>query len=159
MVILTAIDVNQAPERPIRVGYEMATAYDEPLVVAYVVSEDEFEEQRASTADLPAEFRGNFSVEQASERAANLAATVVTETLGEYDRTRVSTEGRVGDAATEIVALAAELEPRLVVVGGRNRSIARQALFGSVSQSVMRQVNEPVVTILENGTTETKAKV
>lgn len=149
MVILTAIDVDHSPERPIEVGYEMATAFDERLVVAYVVSDGEFERQRSSTDELPAEFQGTFTVDQATGRAGEEAATVVNAALGDHDRDRVRTEGRIGDAADEIVALATELDPRFVVVGGRNRSVTRQALFGSVSQAVMREVDQPVVTVLD----------
>lgn len=149
MVILAAVDLEQSPHRPIEVGDELATAYGERLVVVHVVSEEEYESQRASTESLPSEFRGNYSVDQASDGAGNEVATVVADILGHRDPDRVETVGRIGDTAEEISALANELDARFVVVGGRNRSVARQAMFGSVSQSVMRRVDKPVVTTLE----------
>lgn len=149
MVVLTAIDVDNSPERPVEVGYEMATAFDEPLVVAYVVSEEAVDRQRASRESLPSEFQGTFNVDQAVDSAGEKAAAAVKEALGDFDRDRVEARGRVGDVAEEIVALAAELDARYVVVGGRRQSVARQALFGSVSQAVMREVDRPVVTVME----------
>lgn len=149
MVILTAIDVEQSPERPIEVGYDLATAYDEELVVVHVVSNDEYERQRSTKEDLPSEFQGSYTLEQASGVAGNRAEETVKSALGEYDHERIRTKGRVGDASDEIVAVANELDPRFVVVGGRQRSVARQALFGSVSQSVMRELERPVVTVME----------
>lgn len=149
MVILAAVDLEQEPNRPITVGHDLAAAFGDRLVVVTVVSEGAYERQRASTADLPREFQGNYTVDQASDRAGNQLTSVVKETLDAYDPARVETVGRVGDVASEVVALSEELDPRYVVVGGRNRSVARQALFGSVSQSIIRQVDQPVVTTFE----------
>lgn len=50
-----------------------------------------------------------------------------------------------GDPAEEIQDRAEELEADLVVVGGRKRSPAGKALFGSVSQSVILQSDRPVM--------------
>ncbi len=57
----------------------------------------------------------------------------------------------VGDPADRVVALADELEADFVVVGGRNRSPAQQALFGSVSQEILRSVRCPVISVREAG--------
>lgn len=149
MVVLTAVDVEQAPEQPIEVGYDVAAAYDDELVVLHVVSDDEYERQRSQKEDLPSEFQGGYSLEQANGVASNRAREAVEAAVGEFDHERITTRGRVGDAADVIVAVAEELDPRFVVVGGRQRSLARQALFGSISQSVMRELERPVVTIME----------
>lgn len=57
--------------------------------------------------------------------------------------------GDVGDPAERIVAMADELDPDFVVVGGRDRSSARRRLFGSVSQEILRSVDRPVISIRE----------
>lgn len=66
-----------------------------------------------------------------------------------FDETGVEYEvrGAIGEPADRIVALADSLEPDFVVVGGRNRSSAQQALFGSVSQQIVRNVRCPVISI------------
>ncbi|GEM_PF-224728 len=53
----------------------------------------------------------------------------------------------VGDPAEQVVAMAEELDADFVVVGGRNRSPARQAVFGSVSQEILRSVRCPVISV------------
>lgn len=66
-----------------------------------------------------------------------------------YDRLtdasiRVEQESRNGDPAAEILAAAEEINADHIVLGGRKRSPARSALFGSVSMEVMRNANRPV---------------
>jgi nucleotide-binding universal stress UspA family protein len=50
-----------------------------------------------------------------------------------------------GDPADAIVSTADELDADLIVVGGRKRSPAGKALFGSVTQSVILGANRPVM--------------
>lgn len=68
-----------------------------------------------------------------------------------FDQAGVEYEirGDVGDPAERIAALADELDADFVAVGGRNRSPARQSLFGSVSQEILRSVDRPVISIRE----------
>ena len=55
--------------------------------------------------------------------------------------------GSIGDPADEILHLLEEVDADFVVVGGRDRSQTREALFGSVSQEVIRGATCPVVSI------------
>ena len=50
-----------------------------------------------------------------------------------------------GDPAESILELADEEDADLVVVGGRKRSPAGKALFGSVTQSVILNADRPVM--------------
>lgn len=50
-----------------------------------------------------------------------------------------------GDPAAEIVQTADDLDVDLICVGGRKRSPAGKALFGSVSQSVILNTERPVL--------------
>lgn len=59
--------------------------------------------------------------------------------------------GDVGDPIERVLAAVEDADPDFVVVGGRNRSPARQALFGSVSQEILRSVDRPVISIREPG--------
>lgn len=49
------------------------------------------------------------------------------------------------DAADQIHAIAEELTVDLIVLGGRKRSLPEKALFGSVTEEVIRESNVPVV--------------
>lgn len=57
--------------------------------------------------------------------------------------------GAVGDPAEHVVATSEELDADFVVVGGRDRSRARQTLFGSTSQEILRSVPCPVISVRE----------
>lgn len=58
--------------------------------------------------------------------------------------------GDVGDPTDRVLAIVEDVDPDFVVVGGRNRSPARQALFGSVSQEILRSVDRPVISVRES---------
>ncbi|MDS0293401.1 universal stress protein [Halogeometricum luteum] len=58
----------------------------------------------------------------------------------EYD-----VEESSGDPADAIVSVADDVDADLVVVGGRKRSPAGKALFGSVTQSVILGADRPVM--------------
>ena len=58
----------------------------------------------------------------------------------EYDVAEAS-----GDPADAIVAVADEDDADLIVIGGRKRSPAGKALFGSVTQSVILNAGRPVM--------------
>jgi nucleotide-binding universal stress UspA family protein len=79
------------------------------------------------------------------------------ELAGTFEEAGVEYEIRiaVGDPAEEVPAMAEESGADFVVVGGRNRSPARQAVFGSVSQAIVRSVACPVISVREGvGTTD-----
>lgn len=50
-----------------------------------------------------------------------------------------------GDPAAEILAVAEERDADLVCLAGRKRSPAHKAVFGSVSEDVIRQTDRPVL--------------
>ena len=58
--------------------------------------------------------------------------------------------GDVGEPTERVLAAIEDVDPDFVVVGGRDRSPARQALFGSVSQEILRSVDRPVISVRES---------
>ncbi|SEO41344.1 Nucleotide-binding universal stress protein, UspA family [Halogranum amylolyticum] len=56
----------------------------------------------------------------------------------------VRTQSHFGDAASEILHAADDIDADLVVLGGRKRSPLGSLLFGSVSQSVTLDASRPV---------------
>lgn len=148
MAILAAVDIEANPS-PLVVGVDLANAFDEPLVALAVLSESDYEDRRTARDELPEDFSGEeYSIDRAREDVANKLMQMAEN--GDLDTERIDARGAVGDPAKEILGLSDELNPRYVVVGGRKRSPAKQALFGSVSQEIVRKANQPVVTTMQD---------
>lgn len=162
MVLVAAVDGERAPDEVVTVGDELATAFDDELVVVHVMSQEHYDalhdrrtgnstQLTSDQAGLPVLSYGSASdtdgyyVDQAESDAADVASSVAEETVGRKGRIR--TVGRVGSPTEEIVDVAEELDARYIVVGGRKRSPAGKAIFGSVSQSILLSSDRPVVTI------------
>jgi len=106
-----------------------------------------------STANPSRTSRSSPTSRSAKEEdsAARFAYRVVTDTLEEFDESRVETQGRVGDPAEEILMEADRLDPEFLAVGGgRRRSPVGKALFGSVTQEVLLNASCPVVTTMRD---------
>lgn len=169
MSILAATDGSSVPDRVVEIAADLAEEYDEELIVVHVIPENIFEEQRKSsvesTSDLGLTFapeiryqklgnqngtRGGsdeqYSLEQARDDAANVAEKVTRETIGGVEN--ASYRGLVGDVTQKILSLAAEEDPRYLVVGGRKRTPVGKAIFGSVTQSILLEADRPVVTAM-----------
>lgn len=148
MAILSAVDIDADPT-PLVVGVDLAKAFDEPLVALAVISESDYEDRRDARRGLPEDFSGDeYSVDRAREDIANKLMQMAEN--GGLDTELIDARGQIGDPAEEILALANELDPRYVVVGGRKRTPAKQALFGSVSQEIVRKAEQPVVTTMQD---------
>lgn len=165
MTILAAVDGERVPDPVVEVGHDLAQQYETEFVVVHVMDQSMYEERRdqTSTARGVTEFasgigyedspgasagsdRHTYTIEDAENDAARVAGDVVEGTI---DRRRDATlQGRVGDTVDEILGEADRREARYVVVGGRKRSPTGKALFGSVTQSILLNADQPVVSIL-----------
>lgn len=147
MAILSAVDIDADPT-PLVVGADLANAFDEPLVALAVLTESDYEDRRTARGELPEDFSGDeYSIDRAREDVANRLMQMAEN--GDLDTERIDARGAVGEPAEEILALADELDPRYVVVGGRQRTPAKQALLGSVSHKIVRKAEQPVVTTMQ----------
>ncbi|KDS91898.1 universal stress protein UspA [Halorubrum saccharovorum] len=148
MSILAAVDATAERDPVVETGYDLASAYDTELHVLHCVTQSEFEE-RKETIEQAGTFDG-YSKSQRADAAANVANEVVMGTLDDADFDVVSTMGRVGDPVAEITEAAAETDAQYVVIGGRERSPAGKAIFGSTTQSVLLEAKRPVVTVIDD---------
>lgn len=139
MTILVAVDGKSVPDPVVEVGADLADAYDAELVVLHVSPEETFEATRKQVD-------GEYYLDDAVEDARTVAHEVATGTLGTFDG---ATRGQVGNPARQILAVASDLDPTYLVIGGRKRTPVGKALFGSVTQSVLLEATRPVVTVTE----------
>ncbi|WP_144900779.1 universal stress protein [Halobellus captivus] len=166
MTILTAVDGETIPSEAVRRGEELATALGVDHVVLHVMPQKIFEDFRSSASGssrsmtTPASYgnadstpresaRGDdYTVEDGERHATGIARDVVRETLDEPANTVI--KGRVGEPVGEILAEAERRGARYLVIGGRKRSPAGKALFGSRTQSILLESDLPVVTVMSD---------
>ncbi|QLG60539.1 universal stress protein [Halorarum salinum] len=86
-------------------------------------------------------FQDNPSGASATQVASVRAAEDVLEAAG----VAVEIDESSGDPAEAILELAEEGDADVIVVGGRKRSPAGKALFGSVTQTVILNADRPVM--------------
>lgn len=146
MAILVAVSESEAMDRVVSIGYELAERYDETAVLLHVVPQTDYEAHKEAIES--ADRYSNVSISQEQDSAARFAYRVAQESLGEFDDDRLTTRGRVGDPAEEIVAEVTHTDPRYLVLGGRRRSAVGKALFGSITQEVLLEAECPVVTVM-----------
>ena len=161
MAILAAVDGERMPDRVVEVGYDLATTYDDDLVVLHVMPREEFERLHEaadrSEGGLSAEsgvpymrYRSGsgegYFMDDAQSDAADVARDVADETL--EDLGGIGFRGRVGNVTEEILEEAERLDARYVVSGGRKRTPIGKAVFGSTLQSILLNADRPVVSIM-----------
>jgi nucleotide-binding universal stress UspA family protein len=165
MVILAAIDGEEVPSQVVLEGQELATSFDEELLVLHVMPQETFEELREKTTDqIPVPFAPGMSygesssstskgtsntpytIEDGEQNAAGLAQDVVESTLN--DQSGVVCTGRVGDPVTEILNEAERTNARYIVIGGRKRTPIGKVVFGSSTQSILLNADRPVLAVM-----------
>jgi nucleotide-binding universal stress UspA family protein len=139
--ILVAVGPNDA-DRYERLGEEtidIGAGADAHVVVAHVFTDEEYQQALDTLEiDRTAEKATPGEVARRHTTTRNLAAML--------DEAGMSYEfrGGVGDHGEEIVAIAEAVDADLVIVGGRKRSPAGKAVFGSTAQEVMLESPCPV---------------
>ena len=140
MAVLAAIGEEHRSNPVLAVAADLAGAHGERLDVLHVVPEGEFETHKAAIED--------FSFAQEEQSAATFAEKVAEETLD--DTADVSGVGRVGDPVEQTISVLEETDPRYLVIGGRRRSPAGKAVFGSRTQDILLRSPIPVMTVIQD---------
>ncbi|WP_135851431.1 universal stress protein [Halorussus salinus] len=129
------------------------------VVIAVDEETDRARRQASAVADLPkaAEEVHVTLLHVFTENPGGASATQVgsvrrAEELLENEGIEVEVAERSGDPAAAVLDFAEAEDADCICVGGRNRSPAGKAIFGSVSQSVILQADRPV--LVTGGETE-----
>ncbi len=124
MSVIATVDGVEGSAPVIRTGEELATAFDEELVVLHVGPPKDGEE----------------AVERVARDAIEAA-------IGSPEGKNVRARAALGEPATEILERIREDDPHYVVMGSRKRTPVGKAILGSVAQLVMLNSSVPVVSV------------
>jgi nucleotide-binding universal stress UspA family protein len=167
MAILAAVDGEHVPSETVTVAYDLAQDLGDELVVVHVLSQELFEsmqERGDGTFGLPptllapeitygddtreTDDDGRYTAEDAQNDAREVAQRVVENTLDEWSD--ITSLGRVGEPAAQILNESDRLDARYLVIGGRRRTPVGKAVFGSITQSILLNAELPVVTSMQD---------
>lgn len=143
MVIVAAVDRSEHAKRVVSEAETLAEAFDDTVHVLHVMSRSEFRDLQRENFEESGE-----AVDM--ERVRELAAEHAAQAAEDVDRPH-EVVGRMGDAKTDVLAYVDNQDARYIVIGGRKRSPAGKALFGSVAQSILLNADHPVVTVIRQG--------
>lgn len=143
MTILAAIDETKRAKQIVPLAHDLASTYNDALIVLHVIPMEDYKEHKESIENIP-EF-DNISLKQKEDSAARFANQVIKETI-EDTAIEVEPRGRVGDIADETLAETINVDPRYLVISGQRRSPTGKAIFGSSAQKILLNADCPVVT-------------
>lgn len=130
MAIVAAVDNTSEDQRVVSEAAELANAFDDELHVLHVRDRKAIEDNAANDG------------RPASTVAEDIAADAASAVTDEF-----TAVGRVGRPVAEIEQYVESTDARYLVLGGRKRSPIGKALFGSVTQSLLLNIEKPVVTV------------
>lgn len=145
MVILAAIQEHNRSKETLRIAHDLATRYEDTLVVLHVVPAEDYEAHKKNLEEIPD--IGDFSLSQEQDSAERFVQRFIDETIDDVEAD-IEPRGAVGDVASEILAEAETLDPRFLVIGGKRRSPTGKALFGDTAQRILLNASCPVVSKL-----------
>ncbi|WP_135826698.1 universal stress protein [Halorussus ruber] len=122
------------------------------VVIAVDEESDRAQRQARAVADLPQsadEVRATllhvFTENPDGASATQIRSVRRAEEFLDNEGVETEIAERSGDPAVAVLEFAQETDADCICVGGRNRSPAGKAIFGSVSQSVILQADRPVL--------------
>lgn len=141
MPIVAAVDQSERAETVIKQGRVLADNYGVELHVVHVGSLDILSERSRSEQLAQA---SSMDAEDVREKATETAAEIA-ERVESHDPYRAV--GLIGDPTEELITYSREQDAECIVVSSRKRSRFGQALFGSVTQSLLLTSDRPVVAV------------
>lgn len=141
--VLVAVDTKDAEEVDglTAAALDIAGPAGATVVLGHVFSEEAYEEARENLQFDP---DSEVTPSVVAERAVTIRE--LSDTLADADvETAVEARLKNGDSTGDRIAeLADEIEADLVIVGGRGRTPAGKAVFGSTAQTVLLTADCPV---------------
>lgn len=142
MVVIAAVDRSDQAGAVVEQARKLADAFETDLQVVHVLSRSELRELERVSFENTGEA---VEMERVREAAADIARESAEDIAPEAEAV-----GLVGDPAQSVVDYVADQDTEYVVVGGRKRSPVGKAIFGSVSQSVLLNVDAPVLAVMQS---------
>lgn len=135
MAILCAVDFSDTSALALTCAREIADHYAQPLTVVTVA-----DPLLAAAEQLQA---GTDSI----TLVRGALAAFVNERIGGGSAAGQHLQVRIGNPADEVVALARDIHPQLIVVGTQGSTGVEKLVFGSVAERLLRTTDRPVLVV------------
>lgn len=143
MVVIAAVNSQEAESTIVGEGRTLADVLGEPLHVVHVLNQSRFQELEQTSFD---ETGQTIDVQTIRDMAEKIADDLASATID----TEYTAVGLVGDPAEEVLKYAAKEDASYITIGGRKRSKVGKVLFGSVTQSILLSAESPVLTVMND---------
>lgn len=122
------------------------------VVLAHVISQSEYEDEIQNYRDAIDDVGLDVREEDLPPEALLEESDLIEELVDRFDEADVDVETRaaVGDEPDEIIRMAGDVDADTIVIGGRKRSPAGKAVFGSTAQTVLLSAPCPVTFVRED---------
>lgn len=140
MVIVAAVDQSADEHLVVEEAAVLAERFKEPLHVVHVMTQLEFVERQRDRSEQTGQ---GIEMSEIRETAKQQAKAVANQAhIDAFDPV-----GLVGDTASQIILYARQHGARYIVIGGRRRSRLGDAVFGRPGRKILRQSDQPVLTV------------
>jgi nucleotide-binding universal stress UspA family protein len=138
--VLSALDFSEASYKALQSAIELAVHFRANVVLVHVISDTP-----PTAADAAYVLDGREGYEQDQKQAAEQQLSLIRHAMLPNIQSRSVI--LQGDAAKEIVRVAAEEEADVIVIATHGTSGWRHLVFGSVAEKVVRHADRPVLVI------------
>lgn len=140
MTIVAAVDRDDRETAIVREAWSLADRLDQELHVVHCMSRSEFREVERANYERTGEAVDMEGIERMAADVAREATADVTD--------EATAVGLVGTAAEEVLDYAADVDAEYVAIGGRKQSPVGKVIVGSATQSILLNVDRPVLTVM-----------
>ena len=138
--ILVAVDFAEASLRALQVAQPIGAGLRAPLVLVHVYRLPIYTYPSIEPVPIPPPIAFQPEIAKAARDALITFAA-------SFGLPASSTLVREGDPADEVLAAAAEIDARMIVMGTHGRRGLSHVLLGSVAEQVLRRAAVPVLTV------------
>lgn len=144
--ILVALDYSPAANKVAKVGYQLAQSMDGEMVLLHVLADYTYYSNLEYSPIMGFSSFNNyhFNDNTSPEELESATREFLNKTAVHFCDSCIKSEIRHGDAASQILAAANEMQADVIVIGSHSRTEIDKLLMGSVTSAVLNKTTVPM---------------